>query len=271
MENLISMQTVRAITMTICAFLSMNKPSIAQQKSIINRGDEPQQKNMKKKVLFVVTSHGVKGSTGLPTGYHLAEVAHPWMVFKNAGYEIDFVSPKGGKAPVDGLNLNDATNKAFWEDEFYHSKIENTMKPSEVYSNSYAGIYYAGGHGTMWDYADNAELATIASKIYENGGAIGAVCHGPSGLLNIKLSNGKYLVDGKNVNAFSNEEEIAVKLEGVVPFMLETQLVERGAKFSKAGLWQEKVVVDGRLVTGQNPASAKKVGEELLKVLEELK
>jgi putative intracellular protease/amidase len=225
---------------------------------------------MKKKILFVVTSHGTKGSTGAPTGYHLMEVAHPWEVFTKAGYTIDFVSPKGGKAPVDGFNLNDATNKAFWEDAVYHPKIENTMKPSDVNPAEYAAIYFAGGHGTMWDFADNTELATIAQKIYENNGAIGAVCHGPSALLNIKLSNGKYLVDGKKVNSFSNEEEIAVKLEEVVPYMLESQLIARGAKFEKSGLWQAHTVTDSRLVTGQNPASARGVGEALLKVVEEL-
>jgi putative intracellular protease/amidase len=225
------------------------------------------QKTMKKKILFVLTSHAEKGNTGQPTGYYLGEVSHPWEVLMKAGYEIDFVSPKGGKSPVDGLNLNDPTNKAFWESDVYRPKVENTMKPENVEISDYAGIFYAGGHGTMWDFADNLELANIASKIYENGGVVAAVCHGPAGLVNVKLSNGKYLVDGKKVNAFSNEEEIAVKLENIVPFMLESKLIERGAKFEKAGLWQEKVVVDGRLVTGQNPASAKKVGEEMLKVL----
>ena len=263
MKNLISMQTARALAMIFCAFFGINNSIIAQQKSTSNN-----QKNMKKKVLFVVTSHDKKGSTGQPTGYYLGEVSHPWEVLKNAGYEIDFVSPKGGKAPVDGLNLNDETNKSFWENPIYRQKVEHTMKPSEVDLTEYVAIFYAGGHGTMWDFADNTELANIASKIYENGGVVAAVCHGPAGLVNIKLSNGKYLVDGKNVNAFTNEEEIAVKLENVVPFMLGSKLIERGAKFSKAGLWQEKVVVDGRLITGQNPASAKKVGEELLKVLE---
>jgi putative intracellular protease/amidase len=225
--------------------------------------------NMKKKVLFVLTSHNVKGSTGQPTGFYLSEVSHPWEVLHAAGYEMDFVSPKGGKAPVDGLNLNDATNKAFWEDSTYRQKVEHTLKPSEVKVEDYAAIFYAGGHGTMWDFAENLELAQIASKIYENGGVVSAVCHGPAGLVNVKLSNGQYLVAGKNVNAFSNEEEIAVKLENVVPFMLETKLIERGAIFDKAGLWQEKVVVDGRLVTGQNPASARKVGEETLKALQQ--
>lgn len=225
-------------------------------------------KKMNKKVLFVVTSHDTKGSTGQKTGYYLSEVAHPWHVLTEAGYEIDFVSPKGGQPPVDGVNLNDPVNKAFVENQKYQEKINHSLKPEQVNAADYAAIFYAGGHGTMWDFADNTEIADIAASIYENGGAVGAVCHGPAGLVNVKLGNGKYLVDGKRVNSFTNEEETAVKLETVVPFLLETQLIERGAKFEKAGLWQEKVVVDGRLVTGQNPASATKVGEELLKVLQ---
>jgi putative intracellular protease/amidase len=227
-------------------------------------------KNKMKKVLFVVTSHDKKGSTGQSTGYYLAEVAHPWDVLHNAGYEIDFVSPKGGKAPVDGFNLEDSINKKFWDNTKYRNKIENTMKPSEVKANEYSAILYAGGHGTMWDFADNIELANIATSIYENKGIVSAVCHGPAGLVNIKLSNGKYLVDGKKINAFTNEEEIAVKLENVVPFMLETTLIERGAKFEKSGLWQKHVTIDQRVVTGQNPASAKGVGEETLNELKKI-
>jgi putative intracellular protease/amidase len=228
-------------------------------------------KKMQQKILFVVTSHDKKGNTGLPTGYYLSEVSHPWDVLHNAGYEIDFVSPKGGKAPVDGLNLEDPINKKFWDDETYRNKIETTMKPSDVRPEDYVAIHYAGGHGTMWDFADNAALATIAAKIYENNGVISAVCHGPAGLVNIKLSNGKYLVDGKKLNAFTDEEEIAAKMEKVVPYMLETKLIERGAKFQKSGLWQLHVTVDERLVTGQNPASAKAVGEATLAELQKIK
>ncbi len=223
---------------------------------------------MKKKVLFVVTSHGIKGSTGQPTGYYLSEVAHPWKVLHDANYEIEFVSPKGGKAPVDGFNLTDAINKEFWENTAERHKIENTQRPDQVNPNEYAALFYAGGHGTMWDFPDDTALARIAASIYENGGAVAAVCHGPAGLVNVKLSNGSYLVNGKKVNAFTNEEEIAVKLDQVVPFMLETRLRERGAIFEKSPLWQPHVTVDGRLVTGQNPASATGMGEALLKVLE---
>ena len=219
------------------------------------------------KVLFVLTSHDKKGSTGEPTGYYLSEVSHPWEVLHAAGYEIDFISPKGGKAPVDGFNLEDAGNKKFWGDDYYRNKVENTLKPNEVNPEEYAAIHYAGGHGTMWDFPENTEIANIAATIYENGGVVSAVCHGPAGLVNIKLSNGKYLVDGKKVNAFTNEEEIAVKLEDVVPFLLEDKLIERGAIFEKSGLWEAHVTVDERLVTGQNPASAKGVGLAILEAL----
>lgn len=223
---------------------------------------------MKKRILFVVTSHDKKGDTGEPTGFYLSEVSHPWEILTNAGYEIDFVSPKGGKAPIDGFNLSDETNKKFWENTTYRNKIEHTMKPSEVNPKNYVAIHYAGGHGTMWDFADNKELAQIASKIYENNGIVSAVCHGPAGLVNIRLSDGKYLVDGKKINAFTNEEETAVKLDKVVPFLLESKLVERGAKFEKSGLWQTHVVVDNRVVTGQNPQSAKAVGQAVAEELQ---
>lgn len=225
---------------------------------------------MKKKVLFVLTSHNKKGNTGQPTGFYLSEASHPWKVLKEAGYEIDFVSPKGGKAPIDGFNLDDPINKMFWEDESSRYKIEHTKTPLEIVPTDYIAIHYAGGHGTMWDFVDNAPIAKIAAAIYEDGGAVSAVCHGPAGLVNIKLSNGKYLVAGKKVNAFTNEEERAIKLEHVVPFLLEDKLIERGAIFEKSGLWQKHVTIDERLITGQNPASATGVGIALLKQIEKI-
>jgi putative intracellular protease/amidase len=224
-------------------------------------------KTMKKKILFVVTSHDKKGSTGEPTGYYLSEVSHPWEVLHNAGYEIDFVSPKGGKAPVDGFDLADPVNKEFWENAEYHNKIEHTLTPIQVKTADYAAIFYAGGHGAMWDLAEDKALAQVAAKIYESNGIVAAVCHGPAGLVNIKLDNGKYLIDGKKVNGFTNEEEAAVKMDKVVPFSLEDKLKERGGKYEKSGEWQQHVTVDGRLITGQNPQSAKGVGEAILKTL----
>jgi len=225
---------------------------------------------MLKKVLFVVTSHDKKGDTGEPTGYYLGEVSHPWDVLQAAGYEIDFVSPLGGKAPVDGFDLTDPVNKKFWDNEKYRAKIEHTLKPSEVKPQEYAAIFYAGGHGAMWDLADNTPLAVIASKIYENNGIVSAVCHGPAGLVNVKLKNGKYLIDGKKINGFTNDEEAAVGMDKTVPFLLENKLIERGGKYEKSGLWQEHVTVDQRLVTGQNPQSAHGVGEAILAELKKL-
>ncbi|WP_207632705.1 type 1 glutamine amidotransferase domain-containing protein [Foetidibacter luteolus] len=225
-------------------------------------------KQKMKKILFVVTSHNKKGSTGEPTGYYLSEVSHPWNVLQLAGYEIDFVSPKGGKAPVDGFNLQDEVNKKFWENEQYRAKIENTMAPSQVDASQYAAIYFAGGHGTMWDFPGDTAIAEITRKIYEANGVVAAVCHGPSGLVNIRLSDGKYLVDGKKISAFTNEEEAAVKLEKVVPFLLEDKLIAHGGRFEKAGLWQEKIAVDQRLITGQNPQSAHAVGLAMVSELQ---
>lgn len=226
-----------------------------------------QSKKMKKKILFVVTSHDKKGNTNEKTGYYLGEVSHPWEVLVEAGYEIDFVSPKGGNPPVDGFDLNDPVNKKFWEDKHYHQKITNSLKPSEVKPQDYVAIFYAGGHGAMWDLPNNTELTNIASKIYEQNGIVSAVCHGPAGLLNIKLSNGKYLIAGKKVNGFSNEEEELVKLTQIVPFLLENQMKDRGGVYEKSAPWQNHVTVDGRLITGQNPQSAKAVGEAIKKAL----
>ncbi len=220
-----------------------------------------------KKILFVVTSHGKLGNTGRQTGFYLAEVSHPHKVLTEKGFEIDFVSPKGGKAPMDGVDINDTINKSFLDNKSYVAKLENTLTPDQINPTDYVAIFYAGGHGTMWDFTDNEKIAKIASAVYENGGVVAAVCHGPAGLVNIKLSNGKYLVDGKTVSSFTNEEEKAVGLANVVPFLLESMLIERGARHTKAPLWQSHVEVSERLVTGQNPASAEQVGRAMVKLL----
>jgi putative intracellular protease/amidase len=218
-------------------------------------------------ILFVLTSHDKKGSTGEHTGFYLPEVSHPHKVLTAAGHTVSFVSPKGGKAPMDGVDLNDPVNKAFLDNAEYRKQIENTLRPEQVKAADYDAIYYAGGHGTMWDFADNTELAKIAAQVYEAGGLVGAVCHGPAGLVNVKLSNGKYLVDGKQVSAFTDDEERAVDLDKVVPFLLASKLTERGAKHMPAANWQKQVITDGRLVTGQNPASAQGVGEAMAALL----
>lgn len=221
------------------------------------------------KVLIVVTSHSELGQTGKPTGYYLPEVTHPYAALAEKGFAIDIGSPRGGKAPLDerSLDLKDKTNRAFWEDAAKRGKLEQTLRLSSLHGRDYQAIVFAGGHGTMWDFADDADIQRLVREIYEAGGVVAAVCHGPAALVNAKLANGEYLVAGKNVGGFSDAEEEAAGLTQVMPFLLETTLVARGAKYSKAPLWKEHVVVDGRLVTGQNPASAGGVGKAVAKLL----
>jgi putative intracellular protease/amidase len=220
-----------------------------------------------KKVLIVLTSRDTLGDTGKETGFYLPEVTHPLDAFTRAGLAVDFVSPKGGKAPMTGIDLDHPLNKAFLENSELVSRVENTLNPSQIDPAEYNAIFYAGGHGTMWDFPDDAKLAAIAAAIYEAGGIVGAVCHGPAALVNIKLSNGEYLVANKTVSAFTNEEEAAVGLTEIVPFLLESKLIDRGANFTKVPNFQVSVVASDRLVTGQNPASAAGVGEQMVKLL----
>lgn len=220
-----------------------------------------------KRVLIVLTSHDTLGDTGKETGFYLPEVTHPYKAFEKAGFEIDFVSPQGGKAPMIGVDLQDPLNKAFLDAPAKVAQVENTLTPAQVDPTRYDATFYAGGHGTMWDFPDNEQLVQIAATIYERGGVVGAVCHGPAGLVNIKLSDGTYLVAGKTVASFTNEEEAAVGLSEVVPFLLESSLIERGANHTKAGNFEAYVVVSDRLVTGQNPASATGVAEQMVKLL----
>ena len=225
---------------------------------------------MSQKVLLVLTSHDTLGNTQKETGFYLPEVTHPEAVFDRAGLEVDYVSPQGGKAPMSGIDLEDPINKAFLENTDKVTKIENTLHPSQVNPSEYDAIFYAGGHGTMWDFPDNPELAEITTAIYDRGGIVGAVCHGPASLVNLQFSNGNYLVAGKKISCFTNEEEAAVGLTDVVPFLLESKLLDRGAIVEKAANFQKKVVTSDRLVTGQNPASALGVGEAMVKLLKKL-
>ncbi len=222
------------------------------------------------KVLIVLTSHDKLGETDKETGFYLPEVSHPVAVFDQVGLAVEYVSPKGGKAPMISGNPDDPISQAFLADPAKVAKVENTLNPAQVDPTQYGAIFYAGGHGTMWDFPDNEAIAQSAAVIYEQGGVVGAVCHGPAGLVNLKLSDQEYLVAGKTVSCFTKEEEIAVELNEVVPFFLESKLIERGATVEKAPNFQEKVVVSDRLVTGQNPASATGVAEQMVTLLQQI-
>lgn len=209
-----------------------------------------------KTILIVLTSHAELGNTGRPTGFYLPEVAHPWKVFTEAGHRVDLVSPKGGRPPVSGADTSDPVQKAFLDDPEMSAKLENTFRPEDLDPAAYDAIFFAGGHGTMWDFADNEALAGLGRDIYEAGGVVAALCHGPAALVGIRLSDGRPLVEGKRLTAFTNNEEAAIELTDVVPFALQTALEDLGAKHDGAANFSAHAVVDGRLVTGQNPASA---------------
>lgn len=225
---------------------------------------------MKEKILFVVTSHSELGDTGRKTGYWLSEVTHPWSVLGKE-FDIEVVTPHGGRPPVDGFDLSDEINRSFWDDPNWQDIMSATKTPDQVNPEEYRAVFYAGGHGAMWDFPDNERLAQIASRIYQNGGYVAAVCHGPAGLLNIKLDDGKNLIDGKHLDSFTNEEEQLNGTFDVVPFHLQSQLEDRGAVYDTMKPWSDHVVVDGRLVTGQNPQSALSLGKTLLALLQENK
>lgn len=222
---------------------------------------------MSHRVLIAMTSHDKKGDTGQPTGAFLPEIAHPFDVFSRAGYDIEFVSVRGGQVPLDGVDDADELSRSFLTAN--RDELSETPAASSIDASDFSVIFFAGGHGAMWDFPESRVLEGIARTIYERGGVVAAVCHGPAALVNLQLSSGDYLVAGKKVSAFTNDEERAVGLDKVVPFLLADKLVERGALHQPAPNWQKQVVVDGRLVTGQNPASAAGVAEATVLLLAE--
>lgn len=222
-----------------------------------------------KKILFVVSSHSELGDTGKKTGFYFSEAAHPYYVLSR-DYEIDFVSPQGGKAPYEGYDETDEISRQMMNDATFTAKISNTLKPADVKPADYCAIFYAGGHGVMWDFPDNKELASICAQIYEADGVVGAVCHGPAGLVNVKLSDGSLLVADKHINSFTNQEETLIDMQQVVPFMLQTKLLEQGCIYEERKPWSNFVVADERIVTGQNPMSALAVGYRIASMLARL-
>lgn len=226
-------------------------------------------------IALVVTNHGELGETGKPTGFYLSEAAHPYEVFREAGHPVVLASPAGGFAPVDpkSLELDDAANAAFWK-EFGgepdgRKGVAGTTAIRELDPAGLAGVFFAGGHGTMWDFASADPVGEFITAVDRAEGVIGAVCHGPAALVGAKAADGEPLVKGCTVAVFTNAEEQAVELTEVVPFLLETRLAKLGAEVRTAANFSENAVRDGRLVTGQNPASARRAGELFLEALEE--
>ena len=223
------------------------------------------------RILIVLTSHDQLGDTGKKTGFWLEEFAAPYYVLKDAGATIMLASPKGGQPPLDPKsdlpeNLTEST-KRFRTDEAAQAELANTKKLADVSENDFDAIFYPGGHGPMWDMPDNATSITLIEAFVKADKPIAAVCHAPVAFVNVRGKDGNYLVKGKRVTGFTNAEEKGVGLTEVVPFLLEDRLKERGALYSKGANWAPYVQADGKLVTGQNPASSGPAAKELLTLL----
>lgn len=226
------------------------------------------QKNKKmKKVLFVLTSHDKLGDTGEKTGFWIEEFAAPYYTLIDNGFEVTIASPLGGQPPIDPKSDDKSAatedTKRFDADKDLQNKLSHSHKLSEINQKEYDAVFYPGGHGPLWDLANDAASIALIESFYTNNKPVSFVCHAPAALKDVKV-NGEYLVKGKKVTGFSNTEEAAVGLTKVVPFLLEDVLKENGANYSKGADWGVYVVEDGLLITGQNPASSKLVAEKLM-------
>ncbi|ANL69942.1 intracellular protease/amidase ThiJ/PfpI family protein (plasmid) [Rhizobium phaseoli] len=217
-----------------------------------------------KPVLCVVTSHPIRGDSGEPTGFAMVELTHPLEVFDKAGIPYEIASIRGGHPPIDFFDLSDPANEHYWKDKDFRNALADSLILKDLDASRYSAVFFAGGHGTMWDFADNEAVKTVIRRIWEAGGIVSAVCHGPAALVNATLSDGSYLVAGKQLACFTDEEEAEVNYTHVVPYLLATTLTQRGALHQTAPNWSENVVTDGRLITGQNPASAHRVGQAIV-------
>ncbi|MFV3381211.1 MULTISPECIES: type 1 glutamine amidotransferase domain-containing protein [Pseudomonas] len=225
---------------------------------------------MSKKILVVLTNTAKYPTLRRATGLWLGEAVHFVDEVQKAGYAVDYVSPMGGYVPIDphSLQMAPELDWQWYDDKAFMNRLGNTLTPGQIKADNYCAIYYAGGHGVVWDLPENAPLQELARRIYEAGGVVAAVCHGVVGLLNIKLSDNSLLVRGRQVTGFSNTEEKLAELDKVVPYLTENELVARGGKYSKhEDPWAAYVVSDDRLITGQNPASSQRVAQQVLERL----
>jgi putative intracellular protease/amidase len=222
------------------------------------------------KILMVLTSHDQLGNTGRKTGFWLEEFAAPYFVFRDAGVDLTLASPKGGQPPVDpksDLPENQTPAMArFKKDDVAQKALANTRRLADMKAEDFDTVFYVGGHGPMWDLAESADSIALLESFYNSDKPIALVCHSPGTLRHVKYE-GEPLVKGKRVTGFTNEEEEEVKLTKVVPFLVEDELKRLGAKFEKVPNWQPFSIVDGRLVTGQNPASSTSAAQSLRKLL----
>lgn len=261
------MKKIMMITLALAFFSSnaQNKKenTAVKQKATISKSET----KMKKRILIIVSNANSIGPNKRRTGIFLPEVAHPYAEFDKANYLIDFASLTGDTPYLDALNLaNDPDNLAFLTGNGWEA-MQKAIKLSDTDVSSYDAIFVPGGLAPMVDMPENNLLKKIIKETYERNAVVGAVCHGPVALLNVKLSDGTYLVKDKNITSFTDEEEKGYAIADV-PFLLESALTKQGAKFHSAAIWSDHSIADGSLVTGQNPASAKGVAKKMIVILE---
>ncbi|MGE8292182.1 MAG: type 1 glutamine amidotransferase domain-containing protein [Sphingobacterium sp.] len=225
------------------------------------------------KILIIVTNVGVYANSNLATGLWLSELTHLYHAVKERGYRVTIASPKGGDIPIDPESLKhftlDQTSKRYWNEDSFRKLLNNSKPLTEVADENYDLIYLAGGHGTMYDFPDDLTIQSIIKAQYESGKNVAAICHGVGGLLNVKLSNGEYLIKGKTITGFDWFEETIAGRKKKVPFNLEAAIKARGANFKKAFIpMTSNVEVDGRLITGQNPFSSREMAKIVIRQLE---
>lgn len=223
------------------------------------------------KILMVLTSHDALGDTGKKTGFWLEEFAAPYYVLKDAGAEVTLASPRGGQPPLDPKSdepdaQTDATRR-FKDDAAAQAALASTHPLSEVSADDFDAVFYPGGHGPLWDLAEDPVSIALIEAFARADKPVGAVCHAPAALRHVKGPDGEFLVKGRKVTGFTNGEEDGVGLTDVVPFLVEDMLTANGGRYSKGADWGVHVVTDGKLVTGQNPASSEGAAEALLALL----
>jgi len=224
------------------------------------------------KILMVLTSHEQMGDSGQKTGFWLEEFTAPYYVFKDAGADITLASPRGGKPPIDPNSetedaLTDSTRR-FGEDAHARETLASTRKLSDVDMNRFDAVFYPGGHGPLWDLANDSDSVALINAAVEQDKVIAAVCHAPAVFRDVEIKPNQNLVGGRQVTGFSNSEEEAVGLTGIVPFLVENMLKEKAGKYSRGDDWQPHIVVDGKLITGQNPASSEGAAKAVIQALD---
>ncbi|MFW1802336.1 type 1 glutamine amidotransferase domain-containing protein [Acinetobacter nematophilus] len=227
------------------------------------------------KILVVMTNHATYPSRSDTTGLWLTELTHFYDIAQAAGYEMDFLSPKGGAVPLDERSLKsiymDASAKAHLADPDFIQRLNTTLAPDAIEPANYQAVYYTGGHGTMWDFPNNRDLQRISEKIYQQGGVVSAVCHGVGGLLPLKNEKGQALIAGRSVTGFANIEETLSGIKSQVPFSLQNSLIQHGAQYKRGFFpFTSYVISDDRIITGQNPQSSKEIAEAVIKRLRRL-